>query len=224
MGRFVTTGAPKQAILQRLAWFCRAGQGRGARLCQSDVRHSNRSRPRGRRAADQTLTQCSRSAAVRPCVAGREIREFTRWRDRHHPHLHLREINAAFCRTGCPTAGTSRGRTQKPRTFNRRIAAISSLYRWASEASRSPVTEPRNPSLHDPCRKHKTTRGISEEAVATPLAVIRQAFPTDRNSRRDYALIKELPAAGSLRSRLSVGKTSRHSMTEAGISRRARHR
>ena len=27
----------------------------------------------------------------------RELREFTRWRDRNHPHLHLREINAAFC-------------------------------------------------------------------------------------------------------------------------------
>ena len=36
----------------------------------------------------------------------------------------------------------------------------------------------------------KTTKGISEEAVAILLAVIRQAFSTDRNSRRDYALIK----------------------------------
>ena len=34
----------------------------------------------------------------------------------------------------------------KLRTFNRRIAAISSLFRWASEPSRSPVTGvPRNP-------------------------------------------------------------------------------
>ena len=34
----------------------------------------------------------------------------------------------------------------KPRTYNRRIAAISSLYRWASEPTRSAVTGiPRNP-------------------------------------------------------------------------------
>ena len=80
----------------------------------------------------------------------------------------------------------------KPRTFNRRIAAISSLYRWASEASRSPVTGvPRNPvPTRSLLQAPKTTRGISEEAVATLLAVIRQAFSTDRNSRRDYALIK----------------------------------
>ena len=41
-----------------------------------------------------------------------------------------------------------------------------------------------------PAASPKTTKGISEEAVATLLAVIRQAFSTDRNSRRDYALIK----------------------------------
>ena len=80
----------------------------------------------------------------------------------------------------------------KPRTFNRRIAAISSLYRWASEASRSPVTGvPRNPvPTRSLLQAPKTTRGISQEAVATLLAVIMQSFSTDRISRRDYALIK----------------------------------
>ena len=108
----------------------------------------------------------------------REIREFTRWRDRNHPHLHLREINAAFCQDWVSQLREQvEAGLMKPRTFNRRIAAIS-LYRWASEASRSSVTGvPRNPVptrslLHAP----KTTRGISEEAVATLLAVIRQAF------------------------------------------------
>ena len=44
------------------------------------------------------LSQCSRSASTET-VRGykREIREFTRWHDRNHPHMHLREINAAFC-------------------------------------------------------------------------------------------------------------------------------
>ena len=36
------------------------------------------------------LSQCSRSGSAET-VRGykREIREFTRWRDRNHPHLHL---------------------------------------------------------------------------------------------------------------------------------------
>ena len=44
------------------------------------------------------LSQCSRYGSAET-VRGykREIREFTRWRDRNHSHLHLREINAAFC-------------------------------------------------------------------------------------------------------------------------------
>ena len=44
------------------------------------------------------LSQCSRTGSSET-VRGyrRQIREFTRWRDRNHPHLHLREINAAFC-------------------------------------------------------------------------------------------------------------------------------
>ncbi len=87
------------------------------------------------------LTQCSRSGSSET-VRGykREIREFTRWRDRNHPHLHLREIDAAFCQDW-----VSQLREQvevglmKPRTFNSRIAAISSLYRWASEPSRTVV-------------------------------------------------------------------------------------
>ena len=140
------------------------------------------------------LSQCSRSGSGET-VRGykRELREFTRWRDRNHPHLHLREINAAFCQDWVSQLREQVEAGQmKPRTFNRRIAAISSLYRWASEASRSPVTGvPRNPvPTRSLLQAPKTTRGISEEAVATLLAVIRQAFSTDRNSRRDYALIK----------------------------------
>ena len=38
----------------------------------------------------------------------REIRRVLRWRDRNHPHLHLREIDPAFWPgLGVPTAGTS---------------------------------------------------------------------------------------------------------------------
>ena len=44
------------------------------------------------------LAYCSRTGLAET-QAGyrRELRHFTRWRDRNHPYLHLREINAAFC-------------------------------------------------------------------------------------------------------------------------------
>jgi integrase len=80
----------------------------------------------------------------------------------------------------------------KPRTFNRRIAAISSLYRWASEPSRCSVTGvPRNPMpprswLHAP----KTTRGLSDEQMGLLFEAITRAAHLDRNAKRDYALIK----------------------------------
>ena len=140
------------------------------------------------------LSQCSRSGSAET-VRGykRELREFTRWRDRNYPHLHLREINAAFCQEW-----VSQLREQveaghmKPRTFNRRIAAISSLYRWASEPSRSSVTGvPRNPMpprslLHAP----KTTRGLSDEQMGSLMATIARAAHLDRNAVRDYALVR----------------------------------
>ena len=80
----------------------------------------------------------------------------------------------------------------KPRTFNTRIAAISSLYRWASEPSRCSVTGvPRNPMpprslLHAP----KTTRGLSDEQMGLLFAATTRAAHLDRNAQRDYVLIK----------------------------------
>ena len=44
------------------------------------------------------ITQCSRTDSGATRAAYRfEIKEFCRWRQRNHPHLHLREINPAFC-------------------------------------------------------------------------------------------------------------------------------
>ena len=140
------------------------------------------------------LAQCSRTGSAET-QAGyrRELRHFTRWRDQHHPHLHLRELDPALV-----DDWVSQRREQveaghmKPRTFNRRIAAISSLYRWASEPSRSSVTGvPRNPMpprslLHVP----KTTRGLSDEQMGLLFEAITRAAHLDRNAKRDYALIK----------------------------------
>ena len=50
------------------------------------------------------ISQCSRTGSKATQDGYRfEIREFTRWRERNHPHLHLREINpCVLSRTGCP--------------------------------------------------------------------------------------------------------------------------
>lgn len=94
------------------------------------------------------LSQCSRTGSEET-IRGyrREIRDFMRWRDLHHPHLLLREMTAPFCQDFVDELRREvEAERLKPRTFNRRIAAVSSLFRWASEPSRSAVTGvPRNP-------------------------------------------------------------------------------
>ena len=85
------------------------------------------------------LAQCSRTGSAET-QAGyrRELRHFTRWRDQHHLHLHLRELDAALVDDWVSSLREQvAAGLMKPRTFNRRIAVISSLYRWASEPTRS---------------------------------------------------------------------------------------
>jgi hypothetical protein len=66
--------------------------------------------------------------------------------------------------TGCPSCGNKlRHGSLMPRSFNRRISAVSALYRWASEPTRSAVSGvPRNPI---PRRT-----GMSAPKLAKPLA------------------------------------------------------
>ena len=140
------------------------------------------------------ISQCSRTGSKATQEGYRfEIREFCRWRERNHPHLHLREINPAFCQDWVSLLQEQvDAGLMKPRTFNRRIAAISSLYRWAAEPSRSAVTGvPRNPM---PSRSllhaEKTTLPLNEEQIGLLFAAITRAAHLDRNAKRDYVLIK----------------------------------
>ena len=75
------------------------------------------------------LAQCSRTGSAETQEGyRRELRHFTRWRDQNHPHLHLRELDPALV-----DDWVSQLREQvtaeelKPRSFNRRISAVSSL-------------------------------------------------------------------------------------------------
>ena len=135
------------------------------------------------------LTQCSRTGSQETRDGyRREVRRFMRWRDRNHPDLRLREIDPSLAQDW---VSLLRERVDaglmKPRTFNRRIAAISSLYRWAAEPSRSAVTGvPRNPMppralLH----AEKTTRSLSEEQFGLLMAAITRAAHLDPKAQRD---------------------------------------
>ncbi len=77
----------------------------------------------------------------------REVRRFMRWRDRNHPDLRLREIDPSLAQDWVDELRREvEAERVKPRTYNRRVAAISSLYRWASDPSRSAASGvPRNP-------------------------------------------------------------------------------
>ena len=80
----------------------------------------------------------------------------------------------------------------KPRTFNRRIAAIICLHRWASEPSRCSVTGVlRNPMplrslLHAP----KTTHGLNDEQIGLLMAAIARVAHLDPKAQRDYVLVQ----------------------------------
>ena len=154
------------------------------------------------------LSQCSRTGSEET-IRGyrREIRDFMRWRDLHHPYLLLREMTAPFCQDFVDELRREvEAERLKPRIFNRRIAAVSSMYRWASEPSRSQVTGvPRNliPSrslLH----AEKTSRGLSEEQVGLLLAAVCRSMRSDPRASLDHVLVK-----GSYRLGCRVGELAR---------------
>ena len=140
------------------------------------------------------LTQCSRTGSQETRDGyRREVRRFMRWRDRNHPDLHLREIDPSLAQDWVDELRREvEAERMKPRTFNRRVAAISSLYRWASDPSRSAASGvPRNPipgrsQLH----VEKSTRGLSDEQMGLLMAAIARAAHLDRNAKRDYALVR----------------------------------
>ena len=154
------------------------------------------------------ISQCSRTGSQETRDGyRREVRRFMRWRDRNHPDLHLREIDPSLAQDWVSQLREEvDAGLMKPRTFNRRIAAISSLYRWAAEPSRSAVTGvPRNPM---PSRSllhaEKTTLPLNEEQIGLLFAAITRAAHLDRNAKRDYVLIKGAYLLGCRVSEIAV--------------------
>ena len=115
------------------------------------------------------------------------------WHDRNLPDLHLREIDPSLAQEWVDKLRREvKAEWMKPRTFNRRIAAISFLYRWTAEPSRSAATGvPRNPMLpRSLLQSEKSTRPLTDEQMGLLMAAIARAVHLDRNAKRDYVLIK----------------------------------
>ena len=141
------------------------------------------------------ISQCSRTGS-KATQDGyrRELRHFIRWRDRNHPHLHLRELDPALV-----DDWVSQLREQvaagelMPRSFNRRISAVSALYRWASEPTRSAVTGvPRNPiPRRTGMSAPKLAKPLAESDLTSVLGVISAAkVKGSAIAARDYVMVR----------------------------------
>lgn len=140
------------------------------------------------------LGQCSRtnSAETRNGYM-RELRHLCQWRDSNYPDLLLRQLDPHVMQQWvdevrhCVDVGDI-----KPRTYNRRLSAVSAFYRWASEPTRCTTTGvPRNPV---PPRSlltvPKITKSVSEEDLAGLLSVIARSSIGSPKAQRDYVLVK----------------------------------
>jgi len=78
----------------------------------------------------RALEQCSRTGSKEPQDGyRRELRHFTRWRDVNHPHLHLRELDSALVEDWVSQLREAvEAGELKPRSFNRRLSAVSAFY------------------------------------------------------------------------------------------------
>ena len=123
-----------------------------------------------------------------------EIRCLVEWRDLRHPALPLRFLDPAIAQDFVDDhlAMVSDGLI-KPRTFNRRIAAVMALYRWASESCRSGVSGiMRNPFPRRAfLETAKCTRALSEADLDMVLGVIASAARAgNKTAARDYVMVR----------------------------------
>ncbi|MCP9776202.1 tyrosine-type recombinase/integrase [Cyanobium sp. WAJ14-Wanaka] len=141
------------------------------------------------------LAACSRTCSSETRSGyQREIRHLIEWRDQHHAGVPLRLLDPAIAQDFVDglLQQVETGAI-KPRTFNRRIAAISAMYRWASEPCRSGVSGvPRNPMpRRSMLQAAKCTRALTEPDLDSVLGVIAAAARNGcRLAQRDYVLVR----------------------------------
>jgi len=144
---------------------------------------------------DRWLAQCSRTGSQETVSAyRREIRHLQTWLEGNHPGAPLRMLDPVMSEN---LVADLREKVQAgemaPRSFNRRLAAWSSLYRWASEPGRSAVSGVvRNPL---PRRSflavEKVERATSEAGVQAMVAEAQvHARNGSRVAARDVVLLQ----------------------------------
>ena len=142
------------------------------------------------------LGQCSRTNSDETRNGYmRELRHLCQWRDSNYPDLLLRQLDPYVMQQWvdevrhCVDVGDI-----KPRTYNRRLSAVSAFYRWASEPTRCTTTGmPRNPvPPRSLLTAPKTTKSVSEEDLAglLLLSVIALSSMGSLKAQRDYVLVK----------------------------------
>jgi len=142
------------------------------------------------------LGQCSRTNSDETRNGYmRELRHLCKWRDSNYKDLLLRQLDAYVMQQWvdevrhCVDVGDI-----KPRTYNRRLSAVSAFYRWASEPTRCTTTGmPRNPvPPRSLLTAPKTTKSVSEEDLAglLLLSVIALSSMGSLKAQRDYVLVK----------------------------------
>lgn len=141
------------------------------------------------------LAQASPSGS-RETVDGyrRELAHLARWMEQNHPGMPIRSV--------CPSvaehlvadlrAKVNAGEI-KPRTFNRRLACWSSLFRWASEPCRAALSgvirSPFGRRLF--LKVEKLSRPLAEAELADLTGTISHAARTGlRTARRDLVLVR----------------------------------
>jgi site-specific recombinase XerD len=141
------------------------------------------------------LEQCSRTGSKETQDGyRRELRHFVRWRDRNHPHLHLRELDPALVDDWVTLLREQVAAGElMPRSYNRRISAVSALYRWASEPTRSAVSGvPRNPiPRRTGMSAPKLAKPLAESDLTSVLGVISAAkVKGSAIAARDYVMVR----------------------------------
>jgi len=144
---------------------------------------------------ERFLQQCSRTGSTETRAGyTRELQHLSRWLEINCPGVPLRLLTPPDAEQAVADlrAQVEAGEI-KPRTFNRRLAVWSALWRWASEPTRSGVTGflrsiwPRRAFLSVEKLSKPLQEGELTELVGTVATAARQGFKT---ARRDLVMIR----------------------------------
>ena len=119
----------------------------------------------------------------------------------NHPYLHLRELDPALVDdwVSLLREQVAAGELMMPRSYNRRVSAVSALYRWASEPTRSAVSGvPRNPvPRRTGMSAPKLAKPLAESDLTSVFGVISPAKVKESAiAARDYVMVRGLYLLG----------------------------